>query len=171
MACLQTSKRNFLKRPTRKRYTRCLTLIEREANAPKVKGILKRLADRGITSFKIPDIEFVLNTSYAEGDQERALDLLLLVEESENFIVRPYDPNIKLLGAVNRHAVTCYLDATLFAIFARLESFEAILYNTFDDEPRKRLSALLRLWVNSLRSGKLITTDIVCSSQPILRGI
>ena len=81
--------------------------------------------------------------------------------------MRDYDPQVKLLGAVNRHNVTCYLDATLFAIFARLDSFEAILYNTFDDEPRKRLSTLLRLWVNSLRMGKLITVDIVRKSKEI----
>ena len=104
----------------------------------------------------------MLNTNYAEGDVVKAWDLLLLLEDSENFIVKDYNRNVKLLGAVNRHGTTCYLDATLFAIFARLESFEAILYNTFEDGPRKRLSTLLRLWVNALRTGKLITTDIVC---------
>lgn len=46
-------------------------------------------------------------------------------------------------------------------MFARLDSFEAMLYNSFDDVPRKKLAGLLRLWVNMLRSGKLITTDIV----------
>lgn len=35
-----------------------------------------------------------------------------------------------------------------------------MLYNSFDDAPRTKLAALLRLWVNMLRGGKLITTDI-----------
>lgn len=69
---------------------------------------------------------------------------------------------MKLLGAVNREGVTCYLDALLFAMFARLGSFEAMLYKNFEDPPRKKLATLLRLWVNILRAGKLITTDIVC---------
>ena len=36
-----------------------------------------------------------------------------------------------------------------------------MLYNVFDDDKRKKLSSLLRLFVNMLRSGKLITADIV----------
>ena len=102
-----------------------------------------------------------MNASYANGDPEKAFDLLVLFEESEQGIIREYDPNIKLLGAVNRDGVTCYLDALLFAMFARLGSFEAMLYNHFEDEPRKRLATLLRLWVNTLRVGRLVTTDIV----------
>lgn len=66
-----------------------------------------------------------------------------------------------MLGAENRGNVTCYLDSLLFAMFARLGSFEPILHRTFEDEPRRRLSSLIRLWVNMLRTGKLIQTDIV----------
>lgn len=121
----------------------------------------QRLAKIGITHFQEPDIDYVLNAPYAKGDPEKAFDLLVLLQESEQGIIKDYNPDVKLLGAVNRHGVTCYLDATLFAMFARLESFEAILYNTFEDEPRKRLATLLRLWVNTLRVGKLITVDIV----------
>ena len=121
-----------------------------------------RLSKLGISTFKAPDIEYVLNTNYARGDPEKAFDLLVLLEDSEEGIIKEYRPEVKLLGAVNRRNVTCYLDATLFAMFARLDSFEAILYNPFEDERRKRLATLLRLWVNSLRVGKLITTDIVC---------
>ena len=76
-------------------------------------------------------------------------------------IIREYSLGVKLVGAVNREKVTCWLDALLFAMFARLGSFEPILYRSFDDQPRKRLALLLRLWVNMLRTGKLITTDIV----------
>lgn len=87
--------------------------------------------------------------------------MLLLLEDSIEGIIRGYTPSTKLLGAENRQGVTCYLDALLFAMFARLDCFEAILYKSFNDEPRRKLVILLRLWVNMLRSGKLITTDIV----------
>lgn len=89
--------------------------------------------------------------------------LLLLFEDTYEGLVKTYDPATKLLGAENRDGVTCYLDALLFAMFARLDSFEAMLYNSFDDLPRKKLAGLLRLWVNMLRSGRLITRDIVRS--------
>lgn len=96
-----------------------------------------------------------------QGDAEKAFSLLLLLEDSIEGIIRNYTPNTKLLGAENRQGVTCYLDALLFAMFARLDCFEAILYKSFNDEPRRKLAILLRLWVNLLRSGKLITTDMV----------
>ena len=103
----------------------------------------------------------MLASTYAQGDSDKAYELIVLLEDSEEGIIRSYDPEVKLLGAVNREGVTCYLDALLFAMFARLGSFEAMLYKNFDDPPRKRLATLLRLWVNALRTGKLITTDIV----------
>lgn len=121
----------------------------------------QRLARAGYTNLKEPEISFVLHTPYAKGDPEKAYDILVLLEESESGIIKDYDPNIKLLGAVNREGVSCYLDSVLFAMFARLGSFEAILYHNFQDGPKKRLATLLRLWVNTLRVGKLITTDIV----------
>lgn len=88
----------------------------------------------------------------------------MLFEDTVEGLLKPFNPETKLLGAVNRQNVTCYLDALLFAMFARLDSFEAMLYNTFEDKPRKKLAGLLRLWVNMLRTGKLITVDIVCNT-------
>ncbi len=87
--------------------------------------------------------------------------------ESIQGVIKPYNPAVKLLGAENREKVTCYLDSLLFAMFGRLQSFEPVLYKTFTDEPRRRLSTLIRLWVNMLRTGKLIQTDIV-SLQKVL---
>lgn len=100
----------------------------------------------------------------AKEDVDTAVSLLLLLEDSIEGIIRSYTPNTKLLGAENRNMVTCYLDALLFAMFARLDCFEAILYKSFSDEPRRKLAILLRFWVNMLRSGRLITTDIVSES-------
>ena len=132
--------------------------------AEQVKYLAQRLARAGVTSFQEPDLRHVLNAPFAKGDTEKAFDLLLLLEESEQGIIVDCDPNVKLLGAVNREGVSCYLDSVLFAMFARSGSFEAMLYNNFEDEPRKRLVILLRIWVNTLRLGKLITMDLVRSN-------
>ena len=94
---------------------------------------------------------------------DKAYELITLLQESEEGIIKSYNPNIKMLGAINRQGVTCYLDALLFAMFARLGSFEAMLYDNFEDTPRKQLATLLRLWVNILRAGELVTVDIVGS--------
>jgi len=92
---------------------------------------------------------------------DKAFEMVLLFQESVEGYIKVYDPKTHMQGAVNREAVTCYLDSLLFAMFARLGSFEPILHNTFEDEPRRRLATLIRLWVNMLRTGKLITTDVV----------
>ena len=109
-----------------------------------------------------------MRAKYADGDAEKAYDFLVLLEDSVEGIIRDYNFDVTLLGAVNREKVTCWLDSLLFAMFARLDSFEPILVTHFDDEPRKRLALLLRLWVNMLRSGKLIAVDIV---RPSVRPV
>jgi len=73
-----------------------------------------------------------------------------------------------MLGAENRGAVTCYLDSLLFAMFAKLESFECMLKHEIDDPAAMRLAALLRLWVNMLRTGKLIEADMTHHIQDAL---
>jgi hypothetical protein len=109
-----------------------------------------------------PQIEYALQTKYADGDVDKAYEILELIQQSVEGQIRPFNPNVHMQGAENRHAVTCYLDALLFAMFARLQSFERLLSSRFDDEPRRRLSTLIRIWVNMLRTGKLIQTDMVC---------
>ena len=126
-----------------------------------MKTLAQRIARTGIGDLKEPQILYALRSKVAQGDVDKAYDFLLAMEDSVEGILRDYKPSIKLLGAENRSGVTCYLDALLFGMFARLDNFEAILYNSFDDEPRRKLSTILRLWVNMLRSGMLITTDIV----------
>ena len=105
-------------------------------------------------------ILYALRSDFSRGDTDLAFDLLMAISNSSEGLISDYNPNVKLIGAVNRERVTCFLDSVLFAMFSRLDSFEAILYNTFDDNSRSRLALLLRLWVNLLRSGKLITPDI-----------
>ncbi|UKZ83426.1 hypothetical protein TrVFT333_011234 [Trichoderma virens FT-333] len=46
-------------------------------------------------------------------------------------------------------------------MFSKLDAFECMLKTNFpEDDPRHRLVVLLRIWVNMLRSGKLIRTDL-----------
>ncbi|KAL3465808.1 ubiquitin carboxyl-terminal hydrolase-domain-containing protein [Aspergillus heterothallicus] len=132
----------------------------------KIKTLERRISQLGITGLNEEHFTYALK--YTQGDVERAFELLLLFEDSIEGLIKGYSPSTKLLGAENREGVTCYLDALLFAMFARLDSFEGILYKDFGDEPRRKLSMLLRLWVNMLRSGKLITTDITKHIQEAL---
>lgn len=90
----------------------------------------------------------------------------MVFEDSIAGVLKAYDPKVKMLGAENREKTTCYLDALLFALFASEDVFEPVLCNSFEDEPRRRLVLVLRLWVNMLRTGRLITTDIVRSHFP-----
>ena len=126
----------------------------------KVKGIAERLRHYGLDNIIEANIEYALHHVTPQGDPEAAFKLLVLLEDTYSGIVKPYDPNVKLAGAVNKQGVSCYLDAVLFSIFVRLDSFEAMLYDNYTDPKQKRLGGLLRLWVNLLRSGRLITTDI-----------
>ncbi|PGH32765.1 hypothetical protein GX50_04419 [[Emmonsia] crescens] len=139
-----------------------------EEEDEKIKELQRRLSKLGVATLGEPQIRYALRSKVACGDVNEAYELLLLLDDSLHGILRFYNPSIKLLGAENRNGVTCYLDALLFAMFARLDCFEAILYNSFDDEPRRNLSVLLRLWVNMLRSGKLITTDFTKQIQDAL---
>ncbi|KAK4969886.1 hypothetical protein LTR66_011622 [Elasticomyces elasticus] len=134
----------------------------------KIKAVLARLHKIGLTSFTEANVEYALRSRSAGGDSDEAFRLLLLLEHTREGLVKPYNPQTKLLGAENREGVTCYLDALLFAMFARLDSFEAMLYEIFEDAPRKRLAGVLRLWVNMLRTGKLITVDITKHLQEAL---
>ncbi|KAJ6155576.1 hypothetical protein N7470_006142 [Penicillium chermesinum] len=141
-------------------------LEETQEFQDKVKAIEKKIRDLRITTLEESNVIYALRST-AE-DKDEAFELLLILKDSIEGVVREYTPSIKLLGAENRGGVTCYLDALLFAMFARLDCFEPILYTSFDDEPRQKLVTLLRFWVNLLRSGKLIKADITKHLQDAL---
>jgi hypothetical protein len=124
-----------------------------------VKMLLSRLQGAGITKMQEEQAHHAL--SWCPDDLDKAYDLLVLANESFEGELKDYDPSVSMLGAINRNMVTCYLDALLFAMFARLDSFEAMLYDNFEDEPRRKLAAILRLWVNLLRTGQLIRVELV----------
>jgi hypothetical protein len=121
--------------------------------------LLSRLQGAGITRMGKEQAEHAME--WYPNDIDSAYDILVLANESIEGELKDFDPNVNMVGAINRNMVTCYLDALLFAMFARLDAFEAMLYDNFDDEPRKKLAATLRLWVNLLRTGRLIKVELV----------
>ncbi|KAI1099869.1 cysteine proteinase [Jackrogersella minutella] len=141
---------------------------EKEQESIKIDEIRRRIADLDFPVLSDDQILYVLNTKYSSGDVEKALELLSLQQKSLSGKILSYNPAVYMLGAENRGNVTCYLDALLFAMFAKLESFECMLKNDSMDEPQRKLAALLRLWVNMLRSGKLIEADMTLHVQDAL---
>lgn len=104
-------------------------------------------------------------TKFVDGDPAKAAEFIDIEQKAAAGVIVPYDPAVRMLGAENREGVTCYLDALLFAMFSKLDAFECMLSNDFpQDEPKRRLVNLLRIWVNMLRTGKLIHVDLVCIS-------
>jgi hypothetical protein len=118
----------------------------------------------GVANITVEHIQDILVTKYANGDPQRTTEFIEIEQKSSSGTILPYDPSVHMVGAENRSAVTCYIDALLFAMFSKLDAFECMLKNDFpSDDPRNRLIILLRIWVNMLRTGKLIRTDLVSS--------
>ncbi|KAF8928163.1 hypothetical protein BGZ58_009832 [Dissophora ornata] len=108
-----------------------------------------------------------------------------LVQAVQGTLV-PVQQDIPLSGAVNDQMTSCYIDSLLFAMFARLSAFEGLLNVNLDPEsdsdsdgsgevagdPRREeekqgavhthlLQTWLRMFVNQLRSGRLIQAHVV----------
>jgi len=93
---------------------------------------------------------------------------------SEDTIVLDRNEQRRYVGAQNLNGITCYLNATLFAMFCRSDScFDTLLYSALEG-PVGRFATMLRLWVNLVltphlrtfayrksRSGWMVTSDVV----------
>ncbi|KAK3825350.1 MAG: hypothetical protein J3Q66DRAFT_278895 [Benniella sp.] len=77
----------------------------------------------------------------------------------------PVQQETKLSGAVNDQMTSCYIDALLFAMFARLSAFEGLLNVNLDTDRTLLHAHLLQTWlrmfVNQLRSGRLIQAHVI----------
>ena len=130
--------------------------------------------------------KLALNSTYADGDVSKAIELLTFFSDAydgklvpithtpplsapSTTLLSPFSSTVssgsacynRLVGGDNYKGISCYLDSLLFAMFARLDSFEPILYKRFEkDENRDNFATLLRVYVNMLRSGKHMTPDI-----------
>ncbi|QSL65152.1 hypothetical protein MERGE_002457 [Pneumocystis wakefieldiae] len=110
----------------------------------------------------------VLKGSYSRGNVKLAVEFLIYLSEANELIVHEIEPSVELLGSENLNGVTCYLDALLFAMFAKTNCFEAMLFQEGRDPVSTKLCTFIRLWVNMLRDGKLITKDIVSQLCDVL---
>lgn len=129
-----------------------------DSKIDEVQALLERLNITNVSSEHIRDI---MATKFADGDPKRTADFIDIEQKAQAGIIVSYDPSVHMVGAENRESVTCYLDALLFAMFSKLDAFECMLKTDFTlEDPRYKLVNLLRIWVNMLRSGKLIRTDL-----------
>ncbi|KAJ3494625.1 hypothetical protein NLG97_g3960 [Lecanicillium saksenae] len=127
----------------------------------KVEEILRRLDELNITNVSSEHVRSMLGTRFGDGDAKDTADFISIEQKSAAGTILPYNPAIHMLGAENRGGVTCYLDALLFSMFCKLDAFECMLKTEFpSDDPKTKLVNLLRVWVNLLRSGKLINVDL-----------
>lgn len=135
-------------------------------NSPAV-GQVKALfpADATPSTFQVVT---ALKLPFSNGDVAKAYYFLRYFQLSDlgYFITNDgHDRSgapIALVGAENWENVMCYMDALLFSMFANLESFEPILFilNQHPNALVTQLLGLLRVYVNLMRLGNLITTDI-----------
>ncbi|KPM34673.1 hypothetical protein AK830_g11898 [Neonectria ditissima] len=142
---------------------------DKEKDAAKVEEVLKRLDELNITDVTTDHINDIMATKFADGDPKKTVEFIDIEQKAAAGIIMPYDPSIDMVGAENRGNVTCYLDALLFAMFSKLDAFDCILKNDFPEEDsRAKLVTLLRMWVNMLRTGKLVHTDLTKLIQDAL---
>lgn len=139
---------------------------------PRLEQIYERMEASGVSREVMihENVVVALECNYCNGSVDKTVELLLFFNDAVNGKLLPIthtgEKGVRynqLVGANNRNGVTCYLDTLLFSMFARLESFEPMLTKQFDlnsDPAKVSLSIFLRLYVNMMRSGKLITTDI-----------
>ncbi|PNP54954.1 hypothetical protein THARTR1_04643 [Trichoderma harzianum] len=135
--------------------------VDAAREVAKIEDILHRLDQLHIMNITEEHVRDILGTKFVGGDLERAVQFIDIEQKSSSGVIMPYDPSVQMVGAENRSAVTCYIDSLLFAMFSKLDAFECMLKTDFpEDDPRHRLVILLRIWVNMLRTGKLIRTDL-----------
>ncbi|KAI9149238.1 hypothetical protein HJFPF1_11288 [Paramyrothecium foliicola] len=142
---------------------------DKEKDDPIIESVQRRLQELGISNVSLDHIRAILDTKYAEGDPLKTADFIDIEQKAAAGIITSYDPSVHMAGAENRGNVTCYLDALLFAMFCRMDAFECMLKVDFPpDDHKNTLVKLLRMWVNMLRSGKLIRTDMTKLIQDAL---
>lgn len=59
------------------------------------------MAEKNYFDIDEEQIKFALQSKNAKGSVDRAFELVLLFQESADFVIKPYDPDVTMLGAVN----------------------------------------------------------------------
>ncbi|CAH6722815.1 hypothetical protein CLIB1444_11S01728 [[Candida] jaroonii] len=132
------------------------------------KTINKYLESLKFDKVSATEIQALMNSPFTDGDLIKTFHLIRYFQLSKKglFITNDsFDKSgnpIRFVGADNWESVMCYMDSLLFSMFANLDSFEPILFisNQFQNPLVNRLSNLLRVYVNLLRSGNTIKIDL-----------
>ncbi|KAF7944398.1 hypothetical protein EAE96_010795 [Botrytis aclada] len=133
---------------------------EQDEEQEKISRVRSLLESDGHNDVKDDQILFCLNSIYANGNIEKAHQILLVFHNSLSGVIYPYDPKITMLGAQNSRGVTCWLDSFLASLFTVPTQFQELLNNFYEDPLKQNLIQLIRLWVNLMRSGILIEVNI-----------
>ena len=80
----------------------------------------ERLTKDGYTNIEDRQLQYGLFSKHANGDIDKGLELVRLFQESVEGVLKKYDPEVEMQGAVNNNEVTCWLDSLLFSMFAQL---------------------------------------------------
>jgi hypothetical protein len=79
----------------------------------------ERLTNDGFSDIGDQQLQYGLFSKHANGDVDKAVELVKLFQESVEGVIKKYDSTVEMLGAVNNQGVTCWLDSLLFAMFAQ----------------------------------------------------
>ncbi|KAM0435271.1 hypothetical protein ACHAPT_003365 [Fusarium lateritium] len=125
---------------------------EKEKDTARVEEILRLLDELNITNVTTDHINDIMATKFADHDPKKTVEFIDMEQKAAAGIITPYDPSVEMVGAENRGNVTCYLDALLFSMFAKLDAFECMLKNDFPEEDnRNKLVTLLRMWTKLIQ--------------------
>lgn len=131
-------------------------------------GHVRSLFSPELPQPSVTQVIAMLKSPFSGGDVARAYFLIRVFQLSTQGLFITNDAvdlcgnEIRLMGAENWENVMCYMDALLFSMFAKLDSFEPMLF-LLNQNPNPlvgRLTGLLRVYVNLMRLGNLITTDL-----------
>lgn len=111
-----------------------------------VPRIQRELSKLGIA---VPDEKVleVLRGRCASSDPDKALQVLIAIEDSKDGVVYDISTDVRMLGgAENNGGVTCFIDSLLFAMFGNMKAFEVVFTVLLFPLPRKSF-VLAELWV------------------------
>ncbi|KAL5615633.1 uncharacterized protein BROUX77_001470 [Berkeleyomyces rouxiae] len=136
-----------------------------DTESSKIASIQVRLLELGLPSAPPCVIRTTMESMFSNQNIDKTVRYLQIQNMAVKGEIPPYNPNVVMQGSRNRNGVTCYLDALLFAMFAKLDAFEYMLQGDIQDEEKRNLALLLRVFVTMLRSGELIQPDLIALIQ------
>lgn len=159
-----------LARPNDKAYT---------SSSSSVVALLKYFETLKLPAPSANQVIALLKSPFTQGDLVKTFHLIRFYQLSGEGLFITNEPTdkqggtIAYVGAENWENVMCYMDALLFAMFTNLESFEPMLFvsNKHANPLASQLAVLLRVYVNFLRLGNLITTDLTIRICEVLQKL